>query len=197
MNSLPLVRQTACCPPNAAAENQLRVIKALLRPRLRKGGVVLLALHGIFLLGCGGAASNSTISTPAPPSLATSSFSPSCSPCTVITAPLTTLKNGGNLPTLGYNAVCTLKAGNTLMNWTATPSGSWFTVTPSFGALQPNASTPIQLANFTGSAIPYGTKGLVTISASGYTDNTGMGLVYQQAGIANGVAVDSISVSCQ
>jgi len=160
-------------------------------------GWLMAFLFIAFLSGCGGAASNPIVVTPPAPSLSASTFSPQCSPCTTLVIPVSTLNSGTNIATLGYSAGCTLKAGSTLMNWTATPSGSWFGVTPSFGALQPNTTTPIVITYFNAQAIPVGSTGLVTISAAGYANETGMGLSYQQAGITNGKATNSIAVSCE
>jgi uncharacterized protein (TIGR03437 family) len=129
-----------------------------------------------------------------------SSFARQCSPCSTVTIPTTLLKTQVITPTLGYlgdSTSCVLKAGSTAMKFTAQPSGNWFNVTPSYGTLLPNETTPIELSEFDGRTIPSGSTGLVTISAPGYPDNNGMGLSFQMAGIQNGQAVDSIKLSCQ
>jgi hypothetical protein len=81
--------------------------------------------------------------------------------------------NGANLSTFGLNFVLSLTAGKQPMNFTATPTAPWLTVSPTFGTLQPGGRTAIGIISINATSLPNAknTAG-VTASAPGYTDNT-------------------------
>ena len=128
----------------------------------------------IVLDGCGG---SSTTPPPPPPPLATSRIGPGG---TELFASITVAKstlNGVNPSTLGLNVAWTLTSGSALMNFTATPTASWLTISPTSGTLEPGGSTAIGLLSLDATSLPNARNtGGFTVSAPNYQDNTLIGV---------------------
>ena len=149
-----------------------------------------------ILTGCGG--KNTTPSTPAPPTTLTSTLTLGPGQ-TSAGGLLKSLFVGQSLPAAGYSFVCTLHSSNAQMNFNATPSSSWFTVSPASGALAANGSTAIGLGSVDARALPNASNsGLVTISAAGYTDNSGMSITLNCSQInSQGQPTCTLTIACQ
>lgn len=139
-------------------------------------GAVLLLWMTLMLPGCGGTTPTPIVTPPAPTPLLTSTMSGGTT-----TKPVARASANAGLPgsNIGVNG-CTLTAGSAVMNYTANSGATWFTVGPAFGTLQPNTSTTISFTSINATALQSTTTNAVTISASGYSDNTQMSLTWAQ-----------------
>ena len=128
------------------------------------------------VLGCGG---GYTPPPPSPPQPATSYFTGSGSGLLVYQS-MTVLKstlNGSNISTLGLNWAWTLHAGNQLMDFAATPTAPWLTITPTYGTLSPGGSTAIGVVSIDASQAPNARSvGGIQVSAPGYSDDVLIGV---------------------
>jgi len=60
------------------------------------------------------------------------------------------------------------------MNFVATPSQPWFAISPSGGTLQPGENTTIRIYSLNAANVSSRNIGVVTVTASGYADNSQM-----------------------
>jgi hypothetical protein len=131
-------------------------------------GFMLLALW--VLQSCG---------TPRPPVVPTSSLVSStigCNnmPCSgSVDAPLI-LVDGSDPGTLGLPIACSMTSGSQAMNFIAAPSTAWFGVAPGSGQLSVATSTTISVNSMNAAGVSARNVGVVTVSASGYKDNSQM-----------------------
>jgi hypothetical protein len=131
-------------------------------------GFMLLALW--VLQGCG---------TSRPPLVPVSSLASSTIGCNTVAcsgsvdAPLL-LVDGSDPATLGLPISCSMTAGSQAMNFIAAPSTAWFGVTPGSGQLAVATSTTISVNSMNASAVSTRNIGVVTVSASGYQNNSQM-----------------------
>jgi len=107
--------------------------------------------------------------------------------------------NGTPLATSTYhiNMACILESSSAPMSFTATASGTWFTVQPSVGSLPAFSSTTIGLYSINAATLPFGLNtGVVTISAPGYENNISMTVSLDCEQGANGSATCTLTPGC-
>jgi len=128
--------------------------------------MVLTWLVSLVPQGCGGG--SSAAPPPPPPQLATSQVRTGCGETIVLAK---SQLNGG--PLTGFCTAWALTAGNALMQFTVAATGSWLTVSPTFGTLPAGQSTGIGLLSIDATSLPNTVnRGGFTVSAPGYQDNT-------------------------
>jgi hypothetical protein len=84
------------------------------------------------------------------------------------------LVNGTDPATFGVPISCSVTASSQTMKFVAVPSQPWFGVTPSNGNLAANGTATIQVNAMNSANVSGRNIGTVTISASGYSDNSQM-----------------------
>jgi hypothetical protein len=139
--------------------------------------VIQLAIAALVLLaspGCGGGSGSSTgsggsTSAPPPaPQLAVSTLTAGGGQS--MTAPKSLFTN---YHVSGPGAAWVLTAGNVQMDFTAVPTVSWITISPTFGALPSGKNTGIGIITIDASSLPNTiNRGGITVTAPGYQDNT-------------------------
>jgi hypothetical protein len=128
-------------------------------------------LVGLSLCGCGSgqlpaplaSAEKSTISCPG-----------NNLPCNGSMEVSQTLVDGTDPATFGIPMSCSVTAGSAEMNFTTIPSQAWFGVSPGAGALQPGTTTTLAVTSLNAADLSGRNVGTVTVSASGYADNSQM-----------------------
>jgi len=73
---------------------------------------------------------------------------------------------------------CTLHASDTPMNYTASASANWFSVTPVNGSVAANGSTQIGLSYINADGLPIGNTGKFVVTAPGYEDNSKLSFTF-------------------
>jgi hypothetical protein len=76
--------------------------------------------------------------------------------------------------TFGIPMTCSVTASSQTMKFITVPSQPWFAVSPGNGTLQAGGSTTIQVTALNAANVSGRNIGLVTVSASGYSDNSQM-----------------------
>ena len=172
------------------------------RPRLF--GAACLALGvcwlSFALVGCG---KNTSVSTPATPSLATATFGPPSSGTNQsFTVQLAFAQKQSTIAQL-FQALgvsqpaCTIHAGSAPMVFTAGASSTWFGVTPQAGNLQPNGATSIGISTIIWNNVVTGgvNNGFVIVSAPGYNQLTGF-TFYIRGSTSAGIPYVTIGTTC-
>ncbi len=86
------------------------------------------------------------------------------------------LVNGTAPATFGIPMECSLTAGSQAMNFIAVPSQPWFGVSPGNGTLAADSTATMQVTALNAANVNGRNIGTVTVSASGYSDNTQMAI---------------------
>ncbi|HEV2730150.1 MAG TPA: hypothetical protein VGV15_08960 [Terriglobales bacterium] len=84
------------------------------------------------------------------------------------------LVDGTDPATFGIPIACSVTAGSQTMKFVAVPSQPWFGVSPGDGTLAADATATIQVTAMNAANVNGRNIGVVTISASGYSDNRQM-----------------------
>jgi hypothetical protein len=84
------------------------------------------------------------------------------------------LVDGTDPATFGIPISCSVTASSQAMKFVAVPSQPWFGVTPGNGNLAANGTATIQVNAMNSANVSGRNIGTVTISASGYSDNSQM-----------------------
>jgi hypothetical protein len=131
----------------------------------------MVALATCVLCDCGSG------TLPAPPASANKS-SIGCpggtQPCSGSVDVPQILVDGSDPATLGLPISCSLTAGSQTMKFITVPSQSWFGSSPGNGSLQASASTTVSINAINAASVSNRNIGIVTVSASGYSDNSQM-----------------------
>jgi hypothetical protein len=141
-------------------------------PLRRHAWMMLLATAASFCLcGCG----THTPPSPAQPLNASSIGCPgNNAPCAASIDVPQILVNGTDPATYGLPIACSVTANNSAMKFSAAPSMPWFGVSPFSGSLQPDGTTTLAVNSVSAINVSSRNIGAVTVSASGYKDNSQM-----------------------
>jgi hypothetical protein len=135
---------------------------------------LLAIVFSLMLNSCGTPQLPAIQSSPAP-ATATIGCS-SGSPCSASLEVPLIIVNGSNPATYGIPISCSVTAGTEAMNFTTTASQPWFATSPASASLQPGASTTIGVFSLSAANVSTRNLGNVTVSASGYSSNSQMGV---------------------
>jgi len=125
----------------------------------------------LYLCGCG----THTPPSPAQPLNASSIGCPgNGAPCAGSVDVPQILVNGTDPATYGLPIACTVTANSRAMRFSATPTMPWFGVSPFSGSLQPDGTTTLAVNSVSAINVSSRNIGAVTVSASGYKDNSQM-----------------------
>jgi hypothetical protein len=131
-------------------------------------------VSGFFLNSCGTPQQPAIQSSPA---LAKATIGCSSgSPCSASLEVPLILVNGTNPATFGIPISCSLTAGSQPMNFGTAASQPWFATSPASASLQAGASTTIGVFSISSANVSTRNLGNVTVSASGYSSNSQMGV---------------------
>lgn len=84
------------------------------------------------------------------------------------------LIDGTDPATFGIPIACSLTASSQTMNFVAVPSQPWFGVSPGNGTLEADGNETIQVTAVNALNVSGRNIGVVTVSASGYSENSQM-----------------------
>jgi uncharacterized lipoprotein NlpE involved in copper resistance len=129
----------------------------------------------LVLMGCGGRGSQQSSIFQQGQQLSVSSWYTNGASDQPFTAPRSSFVNQSCLSCIGMQVTsCTLHAGSTPMNFTATPSASWFAVTPGTGFVAADGTAQIGLAYINADGLPVSNAGTFMVSAAGYQNNNSL-----------------------
>lgn len=151
-----------------------------MQSRLITGGFAVLTritLIFVFLLlaiwilqGCG----TSPPPVIPPSSLASSTVGCNNMPCSGSAEVPLILVDGTDPATFGLPMSCSVSAGAQTMSFIAVPSTAWFGVSPGSGKLVADGSTIVSVTSMNATGVNARNIGVVTLTASGYKDNSQM-----------------------
>jgi hypothetical protein len=153
---------------------------------------VTLGLFSLWLIcfalqGCGG---GGAAIQPPPPYTSTVGCGALCEQSLAVTR---TLINGDDPATYGIPISCSVRANGHTMNFMATASAPWFTVSPATGILTPGGRTAIGVLSIDATGVPDSRNtGVVTVSAPGFSDNNQMAVELD----CSGGSVCNVGYSC-
>jgi hypothetical protein len=133
--------------------------------------LICLFLMSISMNGCG----NGHLPAPsASPDTSSIGCPGNNMPCAASREVAQILVDGTDPATYGIPISCSLTAGSHEMKFITTPSQPWFGVSPAAGDLQPGASTTLGVLSLNAASVSARNVGVVTVTASGYADNSQM-----------------------
>ena len=133
--------------------------------------LICLFLMSISLNGCG---NGHLLAPSASPDTSTIGCPGNNMPCAASREVPQTLVDGTDPATYGIPIACSVTAGSHEMKFITTPSQPWFGVSPGAGDLQPGASTTLGVLSLNAANVSGRNVGVVTVTASGYADNSQM-----------------------
>jgi hypothetical protein len=109
-----------------------------------------------------------------PSSLASSTVGCDNMPCSGSVEVALILVDGTDPATFGLPISCSVTAGAQTMSFIAVPSMAWFGVSPGSGKLSADGSTTVSVTSMNATGVSARNIGAVTLTASGYKDNSQM-----------------------